>query len=228
MPDNIHKGHRERVRKKFLKTKLEGFSDIEKLEFLLFYARPGIDTNVIAHNLINKFKTIGRVFDASIEQLKEVDGISEATAVLIKLIPEMSKEYINSKSELMVMDNYKTVRDYFKSQFVGERNELIKVACVDDKLRLIACETISEGTPDSALVNIRKLVEFTYKNNCGSIILAHNHPNGDLLPSDEDIKVTKNMYKSLKPIGIDLIDHIIVAGGQAISLKESGVFTVIA
>lgn len=227
MPKNIHDGHRERVRQKFLKTKLAGFADHEKLELLLFYARPGIDTNEMAHNLLKKFRTIGGVFDASVEQLKEIHGINDATAVLIKLIPEMSKEYINSKSKLMVMDNYKTVCDFFKNQFVGERNEIIKVACVDDRLRLIACETIAEGTPGSALVNIRRLVEFTYKHNCGSIIMAHNHPNGDMLPSDEDLKVTKNMYKFLKPIGIDLIDHIIVAGGQAISLKELGAFTLI-
>lgn len=228
MSKKNYEGHRKRVRQKFLETKLAGFGDHEKLELLLFYARPGIDTKDIAYDLLKEFKTIAGVFDASIDQLMEIGGIGEAAAILIKLIPEMSKEYINSKSNLMVMDNYKTVCDYFKNKFIGEKNEIIMAACVDDRLRLISCVKLSEGTPSSADMNIRKLVEFTYKHNCESIILAHNHPNGDLIPSDDDIRVTKEIYKFLKPVGITLLDHIIAAGGEAISLREAGAFTIIA
>ncbi len=228
MPKKSYHGHRERARKKFLETRLAGFSDHEKLEFLLFYGCPRVDTKETARNLMDKFKTIAGVFDASIEQLMEVDGIGESSAILIKLVPEMTKEYTNSKSKFMIMDSYKTVCDFFKNEFIGERNEIIMAACVDDRLRLISCAKISEGTPSSANMNIRKLVEFTYKNNCESIILAHNHPNGDLIPSDDDIRVTKEIYKFLKPVGITLLDHIIAAGGEAISLREAGVFTVIA
>ena len=123
------------------------------------------------------------------------------------------------------MGNYKTACEYFKNQFLGENVEKVRIACVDDKLRLVDCAVISEGTPGTVAVNIRKIVEFTYKNKCESIIIAHNHPNGDLIPSDEDIKATSDLFRTLKPVGIMLLDHIIVAGGQAISLKESGAFT---
>ena len=214
MADNVHKGHRERVRKKFIKTGFTGFADHEKLELLLFYSRPRIDTNAIAHNLIDKFKTIGGVFDADFDMLKEVDGVDEATAVLLKI-------------SLTSMGNYKTACEYFKNQFLGENVEKVRIACVDDKLRLVDCAVISEGTPGTVAVNIRKIVEFTYKNKCESIIIAHNHPNGDLIPSDEDIKATSDLFRTLKPVGIMLLDHIIVAGGQAISLKESGAFTLL-
>ena len=227
MADNVHKGHRERVRKKFIKTGFTGFGDHEKLELLLFYSRPRIDTNAIAHNLIDKFKTIGGVFDADFDMLKEVDGVDEATAVLLKMIPALSKEYVNSKISLTSMGNYKTACEYFKNQFLGENVEKVRIACVDDKLRLVDCAVISEGTPGTVAVNIRKIVEFTYKNKCESIIIAHNHPNGDLIPSDEDIKATSDLFRTLKPVGIMLLDHIIVAGGQAISLKESGAFTLL-
>lgn len=227
MAENIHKGHRERVRKKFIKTGFTGFADHEKLELLLFYSRPRIDTNAIAHNLMDKFKTIGGVFEADIEILKEVDGVDESTAVLIKMIPALTKEYVNSKVNLMPMGSYKTACEYFKNQFLGENIEKVRIACVDDKLRLVDCAVISEGVPGAVEVNIRKIVEFTYKNKCESIIMAHNHPNGDLIPSDEDIKATSDMFRTLKPVGIMLLDHIIVAGGQAISLKESGAFTLL-
>ena len=187
MADNVHKGHRERVRKKFIKTGFTGFADHEKLELLLFYSRPRIDTNAIAHNLIDKFKTIGGVFDADFDMLKEVDGVDEATAVLLKMIPALSKEYVNSKISLTSMGNYKTACEYFKNQFLGENVEKVRIACVDDKLRLVDCAVIS----------------------------------------DEDIKATSDLFRTLKPVGIMLLDHIIVAGGQAISLKESGAFTLL-
>lgn len=225
--DNIHIDHRKRTRQKFMKSGFAGFADHEKLEFLLYYARPRVDTNVMAHELLKKFRNLGGVFDASIDQLTDVDGVGEISAILIKIIPEMTKEYVNIKSKLTVMEDSKAVCEFFKTEFIGERNEKIKIACVDDKLRLIACEVISEGTASSAVVDIKKLISITYKYNCESIIMAHNHPNGDLMPSNEDVTITKDIYRFLKPIGIKLLDHIIVAGGQAVSLKELGAFTLL-
>ncbi|MGN1481237.1 JAB domain-containing protein [Porcipelethomonas sp.] len=227
MAENIHKGHRERVRQKFIKNGFTGFLDHEKLELLLFYSRPRVDTNEIAHRLIDQFKTITGVFDADIESLKEIEGVDNSTAILLKLIPELAKEYLKPQRENLSMGSFKGVCEYFKSQFLGEKNEKIRIACINDKLKLVDCTVIAEGTPGSVSLNIRKIVEFTYKNKCESIIMAHNHPNGDLIPSDEDIKATSDIFNTLKPVGIMLLDHIIVAGGQAISLKESGAFTLL-
>ncbi len=224
MPGKIKNDRRSQLKQKFLETRFEGFSDREKLELILFYVFPKINADEAAGKLLDKFINLGGVFDANIENLKEVSEINDLAAFLLKLIPELSKDYINTKDKMLIMDNFKTACDYFKNQFIGEKNEIIKIACLDHKLKLINCSSIAEGTPSSAFVNIKKLIEFTYKNNCESIIMIHNHPNGELIPSDEDIKATRNIYNYLKPLGIKLIDHIIVAGGQAISLKESGDF----
>lgn len=227
MGDNIHKGHRQRVRQKFIKSGFVGFADHEILEILLFYSRPRVDTNIIAHNLLNRFKSLNKVFDADIDTLKEVEGVDESTAILIKLVPEIMKEYMLSKSQDVPMGSYKAVCEFFKSQFAGENVEKVRIACINDKLKLVGCAVISEGSPGNVGINVRKIVEFTYKNNCESIIMAHNHPNGDLIPSDEDIKATSSLYKTLKPVGIQLLDHIIVAGGGAVSLKEMGAFSLL-
>ncbi|MBE6845522.1 MAG: DNA repair protein RadC [Ruminococcus sp.] len=227
MAENIHKGHRQRIRQKFMKTGFTAFADHEKLELLLFYAIPMKDTNPIAHNLLNRFKSIGGVFDATYEQLMEVDGISESTAVFLKLVPEMAKEYMLSENIHVCMDSTEAVCNFFSTQFIGDVNEKIKIACVDDRLRLICCETIAEGTPGSVKVDIRTLVKFTYMNNSESIIMAHNHPNGDSLPSDDDIRHTTEIYKKLRMVGINLIDHIVVAKGQATSLKSVGAFSLL-
>ncbi|MBQ8435399.1 MAG: hypothetical protein IJX24_05265 [Oscillospiraceae bacterium] len=227
MADNIHKGHRQRIRQKFMKTGFTAFSDHEKLELLLFYAIAVKDTNPIAHNLLNRFKSIGGVFDATYEQLMEVDGISESTAVFLKLVPEMAKEYTLSKNIHVCMDSTEVVCNFFSTQFIGDINEKVKIACVDDRLRLICCETIAEGTPGAVNVDIRTLVKFTYMNNSESIIMAHNHPNGDSLPSDDDIRHTAEIYRKLKTVGINLIDHIVVAKGKATSLKSVGAFSLL-
>ena len=87
----IHDGHRERLRKRFLENGLSGFNEINALELLLFYALPRVDTNPIAHALLDRFKNLQGVFGASVEELKEIPGISESSAVLIKMVPEICK-----------------------------------------------------------------------------------------------------------------------------------------
>ena len=227
MAENIHKGHRERTRKKFLESRFIGFAEHEKLELLLFYARPMIDTNGIAHRLINKFGSIGEVFDASPEQLMEVEGVNEATAVLIKLVPEMIKECALSRGERVPMRDHKDVCEFFRYQFIGYKNEIVKAAFIDDRLRLVRCVDITEGGPDAVHFDVRSIVAKSLKYNCTNVVLAHNHPNGDAMPSDGDIRVTVDIHNMLKTMGIRLLDHVVVAGGNAVSLKESGAFAML-
>ena len=227
MAENLHKGHRERVRRKFIESGFNGFDKHEILELLLFYSRPRVNTNEIAHRLLDKFKTITAVCDADIDELKEISGIDESSAVLLKMIPLLSKEYLSGVGKNCVLREYSVVCDFFTTQFIGEREEKIRIACLDDKLRLIKCSVISDGVPGKVPVNIRKIVEFAFKNKSENIILAHNHPNGDAIPSDDDLRATSALYSALKPIGINLLDHIIVAGDDAISLKESGAFSLL-
>ncbi len=227
MADNIHKDHRKRVRNRFLKSRFNDFSEHEKLELLLYYAIPVKNTNPIAHTLLNKFRSIRGVFDATIDQLTELDGIGEQTAILIKLVPELAREYINSENVCEPLDNSDKVCNFFKKQFIGEYVEKIKAACIDDKLNLVYCDDIAEGTINSVCIDIKRLIQFVYENNCENVIIAHNHPNGDLSPSNDDIRQTVDMYKKLKTIGINLIDHVIVAQGQAISLKSVGTFNLL-
>ena len=224
---NIHKGHRQRVKDKFFETGFTGFANHEKLELLLFYAIPQSDTNPLAHRLIETFKTPGAVFDASYDELMEVQGVGKSVAVLIKLIPELVKELVNYRFEGIKLDDFPQSREYFATQFVGEKNEKVKVALLDDKLCLMRCVDVTEGVPGSVSMTVRKIAEIAYKYNCDRIILAHNHPNGSDTPSNADLNSTTAIHRSLDPIGIKLLDHIIVTGGKAISLKELGAFSLL-
>lgn len=222
---NKHTGHRERLRKKFLKSGFETFEEHEILELVLFYAIPRIDTNDIAHDLIDKFKGFKGVCDADVNELIKEKYINENCAVLIKMIPQLAKVYTSSKEKEIVLNTTSAMCAYFVNRFLGDTNEKIRIVCVDKKLQLINETIIAEGTPGKVDFKIRKIAEFAYSNNCEDIIIAHNHPRSNAHPSSDDIKVTSEIYKILKPVGINLLDHIVVAGNDSTSLKEYGVFS---
>ena len=225
--ENIHDGHRKRVREKFLKSGLESFQPHEILELLLFYGIPRVDTNGIAHELLKKFGNISAVFNASAEDLKAVKGMTDNAVALIKLVPQLLNVYSSDIHNGDAMDNIKTATSYFVSQYIGVTDEEIKVCCLDDNLKVISCSTVIKGTVNSAPVNVRKIVEAAYRSNSSIIILAHNHPNGVPVPSQADITITRQLVGTLSAVGIDMIDHIIVGKNTAVSMKNSGYFNIL-
>ena len=94
--NNVHEGHRQRLKNRFIETGFQGFEPHNILELLLFYSIPRKDTNVIAHNLLNRFGSLKNVFNASFEDLIQVEGIKENSATLIKMVPLIAKEYVDS------------------------------------------------------------------------------------------------------------------------------------
>lgn len=227
MGENLHKGHRQRVRARFLDVGLDGFSPHEILELLLFYTHQRVDTNEIAHRLIDRFHTLSGVFDADLEALVEVDGINETSAVLLKMIPQLSRQYRISSQKAVYLGTFDAVCDFFRNLYVGEQSERLRVACLSDRLKLTACDVVSEGGPSGVPINMRKIVEYALRQKCDIVVLAHNHPNGSAVPSNEDIVATQQIFHALKTVGIQLVDHVIVAGETAISLKEFGAFSLL-
>lgn len=223
--ENPHHGHRQRLKERFVKNGFESFQPHEILELLLFYTRPRIDTNVIAHELINKFGSISKVFDAEIEDIAAVNGVGENSAVLIKMIPQLSKVYGCNLIENDQLDTSRKVCRYFYNLFLGAKTEQLKIACLDDNLHVVASGTVLEGGLSSMPINVRKIVEFTYRSKCEMVILAHNHPNGVAVASDDDVKATMKIYPILKSVGIRLLDHIIVNPQTASSMYDAGYFS---
>lgn len=223
---NIHQGHRDRLRKRFLENGLDGFNDHEALELLLFYAVPRVDTNEIAHQLINKYKTLSGVFDASVDGLCETTGLSKNGAVLLKLVPQMLKLY-NVDDSICTLDNIKSLKKYFLNEYMGVTSECLKVCCLSETLYPVVCATISKGDVNTVEFEPLKIVEAAIKYNSRNIIIAHNHPNGDCTPSDRDVVATRNLKRILNDLGINLLDHVIVSKRSAVSMKETGYFNLL-
>lgn len=222
---NPHEGHRKRLKERFLKTGLESFQPHEILELLLFYTRPRVDTNKLAHRLIDTFGSFSGVFDADVKKLSEISGVGENGAVLIKMIPQIMRIYGIENAVNDKLDTSKKVCNYFFNCFRGIENEQLRIACLNDNLMVVASGVIIEGGRSFIPFNMRKIVEFTYDSKCEMIILAHNHPNGNAVPSQNDIKTTNYIYPVLKDVGIKLLDHVIVTKDTATSMYDTGYFS---
>lgn len=220
---SIHEGHRKRMKDRFFHEGLDHFSEFEALEILLYYAIPRKDTNPIAHSLIDHFGSLAQVLDASVEELEQVSGVSQNVAILMKLVTEMGRLYMVKRTE----DNkiLKTIRDcgeYLKPYFFGRTNETVFLLCLDAKCKVIGCRKVGEGSVNSANVPIRRIVEMALNSNATSVVLSHNHPSGVAVPSDEDIATTRRVAAALSMVDIILVDHIVVADDDFVSMVHSG------
>ncbi len=219
----VHDGHRDRLKSRFAEHGLESFNDINALELLLFYAIPRKDTNVMAHDLVDRFGSLSGVFDASLRELTEVPGIGENTALLIKLVPQMMKKCQLSKvNDIRVFRSSNDLGRFLVPRFMDERDELALLLCLDSRKSLICCRVLNRGVVNAVDITVRRLVELALKNKAASLVLAHNHPDGIALPSREDEAFTRKAGEALRLMGMELVDHIIVAGDRYFSMRDSG------
>ena len=221
----MHEGHRERVKRRFRQEGLDSFSDIQALELLLFYVIPRVDTNPIAHALLDHFGSLSQVLEASPEELMKVPGIGENAAVFLTLIPQMGRFYmVDRANHVKVLPTLEQCADYLVPHFFGRKLETVFILCLDAKCKLLCCKELGEGGTNSAGVSIRKIVETAIGVNATTVVLAHNHPSGIALPSREDVETTRRLAQALDAVGIILADHIIVADEDFVSLADSRLF----
>lgn len=219
---NIHAGHRERMRSRFLKKGINGFNDHEILEFLLYYVYSQKNTNPIGHELIKKFNTLESVFSATYEELCSVDGVGPAGAVLIMMISQLRNRIGISTAPKIRLANQSDAGEFCLSQLKDltvERMILISLKSTKD---VIAVDIISEGGPNSSSVDVRKIVETAMLRKASAVIIAHNHPGDSTHPSASDIAVTAKIISVLEGIDIDVIDHIICSNNSYSSMSERG------
>lgn len=224
--ENVHKGHRLRVKRRFLAEGLEGLPVHNILELLLYYGVPQRDTNEQAHALENHFGTLSGVLDAPVEELMKVPGITEHVATLLKLIPAVCSRYYEEKADLSGSDNVMdTLAQKLVARYIGKTTEILYLVCLDNRLKILFLGPVSEGSTDAVNILTRKIVEIALRYNASGIVIAHNHPGGLAIASRQDIRTTIQLSESLKAISIKLLDHIIVSGDDYTSMLQSGMLS---
>ena len=219
----VHDGHRARKKLQFREHGLDAFSDHEALELLLYFAVPRVDTNDLAHRLIARFGSLDGVLSASAGELEAVEGMGASAATLVSLVFPLSRRaHTAATKKPVILADTEAAGRYFIDLFFGMREERVYMACLDAKGKLLRCAAIANGGADTATINLRRVVELAFQSNASAVILAHNHPSGVALPSPDDNQTTLTAWDALRKVGVTLLDHIIVADDDYVSLRENG------
>ena len=222
---SIHEGHRQRMKERFSTMGLDGMKEHEILEMLLYYCIPRRNTNEIAHYLLDKFKTLPRVLNASVKELEEVDGMGHNAALFVTFIRQLERFFVEENGCTDdILNSIDKCGRYLLKRFAARKNETVMLLCLDAKCKVLGCPIVAEGNVNSANISVRKIVDMALAINATSVILAHNHPSGLAVPSTEDVQTTSRVAKALSYVDVILNDHIIVADGDYVSLLSSGIY----
>ena len=209
-----HDGHRARMRKRLKETSPSAFAEHEILEMLLYHSIARGDTNETAHSLLEAFGSIEGVLDADASRLQAVWGVGESSAVLLTLAGELARRYatqkfIEKQSPLKVLDTPEKVATFFAPRFIGATKELALVLLVDNSMRVLDCFPLSFGTVSGVSISVRAIAERAYSSHAAAVFLAHNHPGGIAVPSDEDVNITRRIKEGLAILEIPLVEHFV-------------------
>lgn len=216
----MHEGHRQRLRERFRQDGLEGFAPHEVLELLLFYTRARGNVNPLAHRLLEIFGSLKGVLEAPVEQLSAVEGVGEETASLLAMMVPLFRRYeLCLCEETRRLRNYKEVMEYCRALLTGLRKERFYVICVSSRMKLLGQRIIAEGDLTEVMAYPRLVVETALNQNAYGVILCHNHPGGEAVPSIGDVDVTRELETMLAKLGISLLDHVIIADSSTYSMR---------
>ena len=222
---SIHEGHRQRLKDRFLREGLDNFDELYVLELLLYYCIPRKDTNPIAHALLDYFGSLTGVLEATVEELERIPGISHNAATLLNLVHQTGRYYQVKRAQTGdILRTIDQCGNYLVPHFFGRENETVFLLCLDAKCKVLGCKLVGEGSVNSANIPIRRVVETALNTNATTVILAHNHPSGLAIPSDEDVETTMRVAKAMESVEITLADHIVVADNDYVSMVQSGYY----
>ena len=218
-----HEGHRERMRARFAKSGLEGFADHEVLELLLFYAIPRRNTNLEAHSLLKRFGSLHAVLDADVKSLKQVEGVGEGAATLITLFSQVARRLdMSRRAERREIKTRGQAQNHCLALLSGLRQEHFYVVGLSGQMKHLGDVLIARGSLSDVPAYPRLVAEAVLGLNAHSVVLCHNHPGGSLVPSRRDVEVTRQLNALLDGLSVALADHIVVAGGEALSMVACG------
>ncbi len=218
-----YKGHRDRLRGRFLENGADALQDYELLELVLFLAIPQKDVKPLAKDLLERFGSIKGVMTAPMEELTKVDGIKERTALALKSITALSHRA--DKGELMnkpVLNSWTRLMDYCMTTMAHEQKEHFRILFLNKKNEMIGDEIQNSGTVDHTPAYPREIMKRALELGATALILVHNHPSGDPKPSQADVDMTRQIIRAAEPFSIAIHDHVIVARNGYSSFKSLG------
>ncbi|PIU37253.1 hypothetical protein COS77_03405 [Candidatus Roizmanbacteria bacterium CG06_land_8_20_14_3_00_34_14] len=214
----------ERPRERLIKYGVESLSLQELLSLIFGRGVKGESVAIISQKLIGLFGSLDKLSEASVEELKTIKGLGLAKACQLKACFEISKRLIkeenSNKHKSVIVRSPKDIFPLLKEKIVNFHKEYYMAVSLDNRNKVISIDIISIGTLTSSLIHPRETFEVAIKNHAGSIIICHNHPSGELIPSEDDVAVTNSLVKAGKLLGIEVADHLIITKDGYFSFKE--------
>jgi DNA repair protein RadC len=225
MTDPSYHGHRQRLRERFLRSGLEGFNDYEVVELLLTLAIPRSDVKQPAKALIARFGNLRGILDAPLEELREVKGIGTVTPIALRIIRAAAALYLQQTAEgAECLADPDRLAAFWRMRIGALRDEVFEVAFLDSGYHLLrdGAERLEEGTIDRATVYPRRVVESALKRGAAALVIAHNHPNGHVQPSEQDQTLTRALVLAAETVHLKILDHLIVSPDEVFSFRKAG------
>jgi len=223
MTEDSRRGHRQRLRERFLKTGLSGFQDYEVVELLLSLGTPRKDCKQPAKDAVKKFGGLRGVLEASREDLQEIEGIGPSNAFGIALMREVAREFLEARlRDKPYVASSTEVYDYLAVAMRGLKHEVLKVLHLDAANGIIAVEDLAEGTINASAVSVRSIVEAALRRRAVSLVVAHNHPSGSVKPSLADKALTRELVQAARLVNVKVLDHLIIGEGSFYSFAGEG------
>jgi DNA repair protein RadC len=225
MADAEHEGtgHRARLRKRLFEGGPEALHDHELVEYLLALALPRRDTKSIAKRLIDRFGGYSALLTADPEAIARVGEISEGAVAAIKIAQASALRLLKEQvKDRPVLGSWQALLDYLRADMAHNPVERVRILFLNSKNMLIRDEPMSEGSVDEAAVYVREIVRRALDYNATAIILVHNHPSGDPQPSQQDIRLTRDIVEACRHLRITVHDHVIIGTSGHSSLRAMG------
>ncbi len=222
-------GHRQRLRDRFLAHGLDGFTDSEVLELLLTLGTPRKDCKEEARALLARFGSLAQTLDAGQAELELVRGIGPKNGFALHLVQAVARRYLRQRlAGKEYLRSSREVGDYLTHAMRGLKREVLMAVFLDSSLAIIDSAVVAEGTLASNTVHPRELIKLALAKHAASLVIAHNHPSGNLTPSEEDKRLTRHLFVALAFTGIRLLDHLLVGDGeQPFSFADQGLMEAI-
>lgn len=229
MKDNDYKphyiGHRRRLRERFLKSGFAGMAEHEVIEILLTLALPRKDVKKPAKDLLVRFGDLQGILDAPVDELKEIFGIGQVAPVAFRIIKEAANLYLQQRVEKgNCLATDEEMAKLWRCRLGGLKQEVFEVAYLDSGYRLLknGIDRLEEGTVDRATVYPRRVMESALQKKAAILIIAHNHPNRNVQPSDQDKTLTRALVLAAETLQIKIHDHLIISMDEVFSFRKAG------
>lgn len=223
MGENLHAGHRKRLKDRYRVGGLASLEEHEQLELLLFYAIPRCDTNATAHRLLNVFGSIPAILDAPLEEIERIPGVGKGSGTFFRFLKDIYGVYqTKDQSPHPIIKKPVDAAQVLMRLYADWHKEAVAVLLLNQHNRLIHAGILNHNPSDWINLDLRGIIQMSFNYEADKIVLGHNHPSGDVRPSQTDIQNSVAMERNLARVGITLMDHIILHNREFYSMFEHG------